>query len=76
MARRRGSDPVGRIGRVTGRLGPDELGEVTLPFDGGTQAYLARAVEPEAVLKVGTRVLVVDFDAPLTVYVTEYRGVA
>ena len=29
---------VGKMGRVTGRIGPDRLGEVMIPIRGGTEA--------------------------------------
>ena len=34
---------VGKTGRVTGRIGPDRLGEVMIPIRGGTEAFHAYA---------------------------------
>lgn len=69
------ADPIGLIGRVTGRIAPHEIGEVMLPFKGGTTAYHALAVEPGVTIETGTRVIVIDFDPPLTVYVDAFVGV-
>jgi hypothetical protein len=32
---------TGKIGRVTGRIGPGTIGEVMLPYLGGTNAFHA-----------------------------------
>jgi hypothetical protein len=68
-------DPTGRVGHVTGRIEPHGLGEVTLPFNGGTQAFHARAIDHEEIIETGERVVVVDFDPPQTVYVSRFSGV-
>jgi hypothetical protein len=68
-------NPTGQFGRVTGKIAPGEVGEVSLPFNGGTQAYHAYAIESDQTLLVGTRVTVVDFDPPITVYVQPFYGV-
>ena len=61
---------IGRIARVTGRVGPGLLGEVSLPWRGGTIACLAHPADAEQrVLEIGERVLVVDASPPRTVYV-------
>ena len=60
---------TGKIGRVTGAVGPGTLGEVMLEVRGGTAAYLARPYDGSSVFAVGGRVLVMYLDPPQTVYV-------
>lgn len=69
------SDPTGRVGRVTGRVTRGQIGEVMLPIGGGTMAYHAYAVDPGITIETGTRVIVIDFDPPMTVYVDVFLGV-
>jgi hypothetical protein len=63
---------LAKIGRVTGRIAPGTVGEVMLPVRGGSEAFSAYAVEPEAVIAVGARVIVVEFEPPRTVSVQPY----
>lgn len=61
---------VGLVGRVTGRVGPGLLGEVSLSVDGGTRSCVAHLAPPaDRVLEVGTQVLVTDAAEPRTVWV-------
>lgn len=60
---------TGKIGRVTGEVGPGTLGEVMLEVRGGTAAYLARPYDGSSVFAVGGRVLVMYLDPPQMVYV-------
>lgn len=60
---------VGKVGRVTGRIGPDRIGEVMVPVRGGTEAYHAYGADDEEIAP-GTRILVVDVLPPRTVVVT------
>lgn len=60
---------TGKIGRVTGAIGPDTLGEVMLEVRGGTAAYLARPYDGSSVFPMGGRVLVMYLEPPQTVYV-------
>jgi hypothetical protein len=62
---------VGKIGRVTGRISPGELGEVMVPIRGGTEAFNAYAADGDDVLATGTRIVVVDYLPPRTVIVTK-----
>ncbi|MFK0003356.1 hypothetical protein ACIQTZ_19510 [Paenarthrobacter sp. NPDC090520] len=62
---------TGKIGRVTGAIGPDTLGEVMLPYLGGTSAFFARPFDKTSVYPVGEKVLVIYFEPPQTVYVEE-----
>ena len=61
---------VGKQGRVTGRIGPGLVGEVVLSVRGGSEAFYAYAATPGESLEVGASVLVVEYAAPRTVYVT------
>jgi hypothetical protein len=61
---------VGKVGRVTGGIGPGRTGEVTLSVRGGTEAFLAHAAETGETIGPGTRVVVVEYFAPRTVYVS------
>ena len=60
---------VGKVGRVTGRIGPGRIGEVMVPVRGGTEAYHAYSADDEEIAP-GTRILVVDVLPPRTVVVT------
>ena len=63
------ADLIGKIGRVTGRVAPGEVGEVMLPLRGGTNAYHAHPADGVTVIPVGEKVLVVEFRSPQTVFV-------
>lgn len=62
-------DMLGRQGRVTGLVGPGLVGEVVLPIRGGAEAFYAYSVEPDEQITVGTRIMVVEYQPPRTVYV-------
>jgi hypothetical protein len=64
------SEVVGRVGRVTGTVGPGRVGEVMIPIRGGSEAFHARAADPSATLAVGTRIVVVEYHPPRTVLVS------
>lgn len=66
---------TGRIGRVTGRIGPGTIGEVMLPYLGGIMAFHAHPFDKTSVFPVGSEVLVIYFDPPQTVYVEELPDV-
>jgi hypothetical protein len=61
---------VGRLGRVTGTVGPGLVGEVMIPVRGGVEAFYAAAANPEETIPVGTSVLVVEYHPPRDVTVT------
>lgn len=61
---------VGKIGRVTGGIGPGRTGEVMLAVRGGTEAFLAHAADGEETIGSGSRVVVVEYFPPRTVYVS------
>ncbi|HVQ93019.1 MAG TPA: hypothetical protein VMU51_18430 [Mycobacteriales bacterium] len=60
---------VGKLGRVTGRIGPGRIGEVLVPVRGGTEAFYAYSNDPSEEIAVGVRVIVVEYQPPRTVYV-------
>jgi hypothetical protein len=59
---------VGKVGRVTGLVGPDTLGEVILAIRGGTETFFARPKHGET-LKVGEPVTILEFYPPRTIIV-------
>ena len=61
---------IGKMGRVTGTIAPGKLGEVMVPVRGGSEAFHAYADDGEAVIKIGSRVVVVEYFPPRTVVVT------
>jgi hypothetical protein len=60
---------VGKVGRVTGTVAPDVVGEVMIPIRGGTEAFNARPADGET-LTIGSRIVVVDYFPPRTVFVS------
>lgn len=66
---------TGRIGRVTGRIAPGTIGEVMMPFRGGTSAFHAHPFDKTSVYAVGEEVMVIYYEPPQTVYVDELPDV-
>ena len=66
---------TGRIGRVTGRIAPGTIGEVMLPYRGGTSAFHAHPFDKTSVFAVGEEVLVIYYEPPQTIYVDELPDV-
>lgn len=62
-------DLIGKIGRVTGRIAPGQIGEVMLAVRGGTSAYHAYPADGVTVIPIGSRILVVDYRPPQAVFV-------
>ncbi|MFI1969899.1 hypothetical protein BLA24_17710 [Streptomyces cinnamoneus] len=65
---------VGRLGRVTGTVGPGLVGEVMVRVRGGAEAFLAYASEPGERFERGAVVVVVEHLPPRTVYVAAAYG--
>ena len=61
---------IGLQGRVTGRIGPGTVGEVMVQVRGGAEAFMAYAADSEEQIAVGALVVVIDYHAPRTVYVS------
>jgi hypothetical protein len=66
---------TGKIGRVTGRIGPGTVGEVMLAYRGGISAFHAYPFDKVSVFPVGEKVLVIYLDPPQTVFVDELPDV-
>lgn len=66
---------TGKIGRVTGRIGPGTIGEVMLPYLGGIMAFHAYPYDNSSGFAVGEEVLVIYYDPPQTVYVDQLPDV-
>ena len=60
---------VGKIGRVTGTIGPGQIGEVMVPVRGGSEAFHAYASEAGETMATGSRIVVVEYYPPRTVVV-------
>ena len=60
---------IGKQGRVTGRVAPGLVGEVMVEIRGGSEAFHAYAVTPDTEIPKGALVVVVEYQAPRTVYV-------
>ena len=60
---------VGKQGRVTGTIGPGLVGEVMVEVRGGSEAFYAHAQFPDEQFPIGSRVIVMEYDPPRTVYV-------
>jgi membrane protein implicated in regulation of membrane protease activity len=61
---------IGRVGRVTGTIGPGRVGEVMVAIRGGSEAFNAYAAETQDTISTGTRVVVVEYFPPRTVVVS------
>ena len=61
---------VGLQGRVTGRIAPGVVGEVMVRVRGGAEAFMAYSFEAGVQLPVGAIVVVMEYHAPRTVYVS------
>lgn len=61
---------VGKIGRVTGTVGPHTVGEVMIPIRGGSEAFAAYAGTRDETLARGERVVVIEYHPPRTVIVS------
>lgn len=62
---------IGKVGRVTGAVGPGRVGEIMLAIRGGSEHFHAYPVDAGARIPVGTRVVVVEYHPPRTVIVAE-----
>jgi hypothetical protein len=60
---------VGKVGRVTGTVGPGLVGEVMISIRGGVEAFYAMPANTEETIPVGTTVLVVEYHPPRDVRV-------
>ena len=58
---------TGRMGPVTGRIAPGTIGEVLLPFRGGTSAFHAHPFDKTSVFTGGRGGPATDYEPPQTV---------
>jgi hypothetical protein len=63
---------VGKIGRVTGLVGPGTVGEVMVPVRGGVESFYAYPADGAETIEEGARVLVIDYEPPRSVTVSRY----
>jgi hypothetical protein len=63
-------DVIGKVGRVTGRIAPNSVGEVMVPIRGGSESFHAYADARDLVLERGERIVVVEHYPPRTVVVS------
>ena len=61
---------IGKMGRVSGRIGPGRVGEVMVPVRGGTEHFHAYASDNDDEIPNGERIVVVEYHPPRTVVVT------
>ncbi len=64
-------DVVGKIGRVTGTIAPQKIGEVMVPVRGGSEAFHAYAEARDDTIGRGERVVVIEYHPPRTVIVSQ-----
>lgn len=67
-------DVVGKSARVTAAISPGHLGEVLIEVRGGTERFLARAVDAQATIHKHTQVVVVGSLGGRTVEVVPASG--
>ena len=60
------------IGRVTGRIAPGTIGEVRIPYKGGTETFHAYASDDGQVIEVGTEIVVIERVGPRSVKVMPF----
>ncbi len=63
---------IGKVGHCTDAIAPGEMGEVMVPVRGGAESFYAYASDPAESIPKGSRVLVLDREAPRTVIVSRY----
>ena len=61
---------IGKVGRVTATVAPGDVGEVMVPVRGGSEAFHAYSSDSDETIRVGTRVVVVEYFVPRTVIVS------
>lgn len=61
---------IGKVGRVTATVAPGDVGEVMVPIRGGSEAFHAYSSDSDETIRVGTRVVVVEYFVPRTVIVS------
>jgi hypothetical protein len=62
---------IGTTGRITGTVRPGGVGEIQLPFGGGSNTYLAYPYDGVSTITVGKTATIIEFAPPCSVYVRE-----
>ena len=62
-----------QIGRVTARIAPGLVGEVRIPYAGGSEVFHAYGWDEAETLDVGTEIIVIERVGPRTVKVTPFK---
>ena len=63
---------IGKVAHVTSAIDPGEMGEVMIPVRGGSETFYAYSSDPAESIPKGSRVLVLERNAPRTVIVSRY----
>jgi hypothetical protein len=63
---------IGKVGHVTSEIGPGGMGDVMVPIRGGSESYYAYCSDPDERIPKGSRVVVLDQQAPRTIIVSRY----
>lgn len=61
---------IGKVGRVTGKIAPGQIGEVMIAIRGGSEAFHAYAADSGDTIATGTRIVVIEYFPPRTVIVS------
>jgi hypothetical protein len=61
------------IGRVTARIAPGVIGEVRIPYAGGSETFHAYGWDDAETIEVGTEVVVIERIGPRTVKVSPFE---
>lgn len=62
---------IGKAGRITGTVRPGGVGEIQLPFGGGSNTYFAYPYDGESTIVAGKMAVITEFTPPCSVYVRE-----
>jgi hypothetical protein len=62
-----------QIGRVTARVAPGVIGEVRIPYQGGSETFHAYGWDDGDTLEVGTEIIVIERIGPRTVKVSPFE---
>ena len=63
---------IGKIGQATSEIAAGEMGEVMVPVRGGSESYYAYGADAAETIPRGSRILVVEQQAPRTLIVSRY----
>jgi hypothetical protein len=61
------------IGRLTARIAPGVIGEVRIPYRGGSENFHAHAWEEGDTIEIGTEIIVIERIGPRTVKETPFE---